>query len=209
MNTIWLATFNSGKIREFESLFDPQHFKFKIAKELPNYSAPEETGTTFLENAKLKAVSLYSVLNTQQAVIAEDSGLVVEGLNGFPGIFSARYAGDKASDAQNCDKVLKMVKIRTPQMRKAKFVSCLYFKGPDFELHAQGEVHGEISISPKGAYGFGYDPIFIPEGYDQTMAELGLAVKNKISHRKLAVQSLKQALQEKSPQWFDNTNSSH
>jgi XTP/dITP diphosphohydrolase len=203
MNTIWLATFNSGKIREFQTLFDPKHFNFKIAKELANYSAPEETGTTFLENAKLKADSLYSVLNTQQAVIAEDSGLVVEGLNGFPGIFSARYAGDKASDAQNCDKVLKMVKIRTPQMRKAKFVSCLYFKGPDFELHAQGEVHGEISISPRGASGFGYDPIFIPEGYTQTMAELGLAVKNKISHRKLAAQTLKQALLEKSPEWFN------
>lgn len=203
MNTIWLATFNSGKIREFESLFDPKFFKFKIAKELANYSAPEETGSTFLENAKIKADSLYSVLNNQQPVIAEDSGLVVEGLNGFPGIFSARYAGDKASDAQNCDKVLKMVKIRTPQMRKAKFVSCLYFKGPDFELHTQGEVHGEISISPKGASGFGYDPIFIPEGYSQTMAELGLAVKNKISHRKLAVQSMKQALQEKSPDWFN------
>ncbi len=202
MNTFWLATFNSGKIREFEILFDPLLFKFKIARDVPNYSAPDETGTTFLENAKIKAESLYAVLNNSEPVIAEDSGLVVEGLNGFPGIFSARYAGDKASDAQNCDKVLKMVKIRTPLARKAKFVSCLYFKGPDFEISTIGEVHGEISMGPKGASGFGYDPIFIPEGYDKTMAELGLAIKNKISHRKLATQSLKQALMEKYPEWF-------
>lgn len=202
MNTIWLATFNPGKIREFESLFDPKLFKFKIAKDVPSYSPPDETDTTFLENAKLKAESLYAVLNSSEPVIAEDSGLVVEGLNGYPGIYSARYAGDKASDAQNCDKVLKMVKMRTPTMRKAKFVSCIYFKGPDFELHTMGEVHGEIAITPKGTTGFGYDPIFIPEGYNQTMSELGLAIKNKISHRKIAVQSLKQALQEKSPEWF-------
>lgn len=199
---IWLATFNPGKIREFEALFDPNFFQFRIAKSVENYTAPEENGTSFKDNAKIKADSLYAVLNTQEPVIAEDSGLVVEGLNGYPGVFSARYAGDNASDIQNSDKVLKMVKIRTPKMRKAKFISCIYFKSKDYELHTIGEVHGQIAISPKGSTGFGYDPIFIPDGYEQTMAELGLAIKNKISHRRNAVQLLKLALQEKSPEWF-------
>ncbi len=199
----WLATFNSGKTREFETLFETSLFQFITAKDVTNYSAPEETGTTFLENAKIKASSLYAVLNNQEPVISEDSGLVVEGLNGYPGIFSARYAGDNASDVQNNDKVLKMVKIRTPKMRRAKFVSCIYFKSNDFELHTVGEVSGSIAMGPKGENGFGYDPIFIPDGYDQTLAELGFAVKNKISHRRNAVHSLKLALLEKSPEWFN------
>jgi XTP/dITP diphosphohydrolase len=199
----WLATFNPGKIREFESLFDPKIFKFKIAREVASYSAPEETGTTFLENAKLKAESLFAVLNNAEPVIAEDSGLVIEGLNNYPGVFSARYAGDSASDAQNSDKVLKMLKIRSPNLRTAKFVSCIYFKCAEFELHTFGEVTGKIAMGPRGSTGFGYDPIFIPDGYDQTMAELGLAVKNKISHRKKAVQSFKEALLEKAPHWFN------
>lgn len=198
----WLATFNTGKVREFESLFDPKLFNFKLAKDVRNYTAPDETGTTFEENAKIKADSLYAVLNNDEPVIAEDSGLIVEGLNGYPGIFSARYAGEKASDLQNCDKVLKMLKIRSPNMRKAKFVSCLYFKSKDFELHTWGEVEGNISLAPHMKSGFGYDPIFIPEGYKVTMSELGPAIKNKISHRKKAVQSLKVALMEKSPEWF-------
>lgn len=201
--TFWLATFNPGKIREFESLFDPKIFKFKIARDVASYSAPDETGTTFLENAKLKAESLFAVLNNAEPVIAEDSGLVVEGLNNYPGVFSARYAGDSASDAQNSDKVLKMLKIRSPNMRTAKFVSCLYFKSKDFELHTMGEVTGKIAMGPRGSAGFGYDPIFIPDGYEQTMAELGLALKNKISHRKKAVQSFKEALLEKAPHWFN------
>lgn len=199
---IWLATFNHGKIKEFETLFDPKIFQFTIAQEAKGYSPPDETGATFLENAKIKADSLFAVINESAPVIAEDSGLVVEGLGGYPGVFSARYAGPNSSDAQNTDKVLKMMKIRTPLNRKAKFVSCIYFKSKDHEFHAFGETEGTIAQGFRGSAGFGYDPVFIPDGYEQTMAELGLAVKNKISHRKKAVQSLKDILTEKAPELF-------
>lgn len=200
---IWLATFNPGKIREFQTLFDPKFFNFQIAREIPNYSAPEEDGETFEANAKIKGESLFAILNYKDVVIAEDSGLVVDGLNGYPGIFSARYAGPTATDLQNNDKVLKMLKLRSPNNRKAKFVSCVFLKAPDFELCAQAEVQGEISLNMKGNSGFGYDPIFIPEGYTQTIAELGLAIKNKISHRKKATEQLKDQLMLKCPQWFN------
>ncbi len=200
---IWLATFNPGKIREFQSLFDPKQFNFQIAKDVSSYSAPAEDGQTFEDNAKIKAESLFAVLNSKEVVISEDSGLVVEGLNNYPGIFSARYAGPTATDLQNNDKVLKMLKLRSPNNRKAKFVSCIYLKSPEFEICTLGEVQGEISMSMKGQTGFGYDPIFIPEGYSQTMSELGLAVKNKISHRKKSVQMLKDQLIDKRPDWFN------
>lgn len=199
---IWLATFNPGKIREFQNLFDPKFFNFQIARDVPSYSAPEEDGETFEANAKIKAESLFAVLNNNEVVIAEDSGLVVEGLSGYPGVHSARYAGLKATDLQNNDKVLKMLKLRSPTHRKAKFVSCIYLKAPGFEICTQGEVTGDIAMSMKGTTGFGYDPIFIPEGYNQTMAELGLAIKNKISHRKKATQALKDLLIDKHPEWF-------
>lgn len=200
--TFWLATFNHGKIKEFESLFDPKFFQFKLAKDAIGYSPPAETGATFIENAKIKAEALFAVINEVAPVLAEDSGLVVEGLGGYPGVFSARYAGDNASDAQNCDKVLKMLKIRSPLNRKAKFVSCIYFKSKDLEFHVQGEVQGTIAQGFRGTSGFGYDPIFIPEGYEQTMSELGLATKNKISHRKKTVQALKEILNDKHSEWF-------
>jgi XTP/dITP diphosphohydrolase len=201
---IWLATFNPGKIREFETLFNKKFFEFKIARDIKSYSPPAETGETFFDNAKIKADSLFEMLNRNEIVIADDSGLCVEGLNNFPGIFSARYAGEKATDLQNNDKVLKMVKLRTPTNRKAKFISQIYIKTPEFEFSAQGELMGTISQSIKGSSGFGYDPIFIPDGYEQTMAELGLAIKNKISHRKKSVQALKDYLVLHKPGWFNS-----
>ena len=191
MMTIWLATFNLGKIKEFESIFHNFDIQFKLAGEWPHYTSPEETGYTFSENAKIKGESLFSVLSPKEGVLAEDSGLVVEGLNGSPGVYSARYAGEEASDEENNNKVLKALDSQNPDKRNAKFVSFVYFKTPKIQISVQGEVQGQIAPKPCGNSGFGYDPIFIPQGHSHTFAELGTSTKNTMSHRKMALEKLK------------------
>lgn len=192
--TLWIASFNPGKVTEFKKIFTDQDIK--LASDVSGYDSPDETGDSFEANAKIKANSLFKVLKQTEWVLAEDSGIMVDGLGGLPGVHSARYAGENASDILNNDKVLKMLKLRSPLNRKAKFVSCIYIKGPDTEFAVFGEVSGKIALGPKGKEGFGYDPIFIPEGFEQTMAELGISMKNKISHRAQACKALKEKLEE-------------
>lgn len=190
MVKLWVATTNKGKLDEFK------HTLMGVAEihspsELSAYASPKETGSTFVENARIKAKSLRAVVDGW--VVADDSGLVVEGLNGLPGIHSARYAGEKASDAENVAKLLKMIQIRSPGNRKAKFVCALVVYSPDGEEHViETEFPGEISKKAAGKGGFGYDPVFIPEGQTKTISELGAAFKNQHSHRAKAVRSLKQ-----------------
>lgn len=192
--SLWIASFNPGKLVEFEKLFAQEKLEIKLAKEIAGYDSPDETGDSFEGNAKIKAHSLFKVLKMQNWVLAEDSGLMVEGLGGLPGIHSARYAGPKASDTLNNDKLLKMLKLRSPLNRAAKFVSCIYFKSPEHEFHVFGELPGQIAQTAKGRGGFGYDPVFIPEGYEQTLSELGMGIKNQISHRHKAFILLKEEL---------------
>ena len=188
---LWVATGNQGKLNEFKMLFNrlvqEKGLVLHAQQELPVFSAPPETGDTFLANARIKARALRSVKNTFW-VIGEDSGLTVEGLNGLPGVHSARYAGPKAQDAENVAKLLKMMTIRQMNNRKAAFVSTIVAFSPDGAEHIfEGRLDGEIAKVPKGTTGFGYDNVFIPTGETQTLAELGLAFKNKISHRAKAV----------------------
>lgn len=187
---IWVATTNQGKLNEFRNILSPHGFTIRSPADLPVYSAPKEDGKTFEDNARIKARTMRAIKPGTWAT-GEDSGLEVEGLGNMPGIFSARYAGDKASDGENNAKVLKMVQIRTPMNRKAQFHCCLIAYSPEGkEFIFEGIVNGEITTSAKGTSGFGYDPIFIPEGQTQTFAELGVAYKNQVSHRAQAIRQL-------------------
>lgn len=148
---------------------------------------PEETGANFEENALLKceAVSDY----TKFPILADDSGLCVKALNGLPGVRSARYAGENAGDMDNVRKLLTDMSGFSD--RSASFTACLCLLKPNkIPLYYYGVINGTILSEPRGLGGFGYDPVFVPEGYDQSFAELGPEVKNNISHRRLALNYL-------------------
>lgn len=187
--TLWVATTNQGKLNEFRNLM-AERVEIHGLQDLKNYAAPPETGKTFEDNARIKARSL-KAMRPGTWVVADDSGLEVEGLGGLPGVHSARYAGDKASDAENVAKLLKMLQIRSPGNRTAVFRCVLVAYDPEGREHVlRGEVKGQITPTARGKAGFGYDPIFAPEGHDKTFAELGSAVKNQISHRAVAIREL-------------------
>jgi len=187
---IWIATGNHGKVREYERLFAPLKHKIFSLKDVLSFTAKPETGKTFLENAQQKARTLHAVKNNFW-VLGEDSGLEVEGLNGMPGIYSARYAGDHAKDIENYTKVLKMLTLKNAQTRNAAFKCTIVAISPEKKEYIfEGVLKGTISPLPRGTEGFGYDPIFIPEGEQKTIAELGLAYKNKTSHRARAIEKM-------------------
>lgn len=189
---LWIATSNKGKLAEFRSLLSP--IQIHSPAELSVYSYPAETGKTFLDNARLKARSLKS-MKPQDWVVGEDSGLEAEGLGGLPGIHSARYAGERASDAENNAKLLKMMQLRAGPNRAAQFRCTIVAFSPNGTEHViEGLLQGEISSQARGTTGFGYDPVFIPKGETLTLAELGLAKKNAISHRAQAIRQLSDLL---------------
>lgn len=196
---LWVATGNSHKMTEFKMLLNRSTLNLRSQKELPAFSAPPETGKTFTDNARIKAKALHAV-RPDTWVMAEDSGLVCEGLNGSPGVYSARYAGEKATDVENNAKVLQMMKIRSASNRAAKFVSVIVVRSPEGEEFVfEGELKGRVAEAQKGADGFGYDSVFIPEGEEKkTLAELGMAYKNRVSHRARAVQAMVEKL---GPRW--------
>ncbi len=187
---IWIATTNKGKLVEYKTLLEPRDVRVRSAQELPVYSAPPETGSTFIENARIKARTMKS-LQPGQWVMGEDSGLEVEGLNNLPGIHSARYAGPKAADSENVAKLLKMMSLRSATNRKARFVCAVVVYDPDGNEHIlEGFMPGEIGRKVAGQTGFGYDVVFLPEGESKTLAELGPGFKNKVSHRAQAIRKL-------------------
>ncbi len=189
---LWLATTNNSKIREIKSLLEPMKIEIHTCAELSYYSPPNETGKTFEENARLKAKSLRSVV-PQDWVLAEDSGLEVEALGNLPGVHSARYAGPKASDAENTSKLIKMINLKTTDNRKARFACCMVLLSPaGQESIFAGSLMGEITKGMRGTQGFGYDSVFQPQGETKTMGEMDLAQKNRISHRAKAISMLKE-----------------
>lgn len=191
---LWVATGNAGKLAEIKSLLMDLPIRIRSQKELPNYYSPEENGDSFLKNAQIKARSLKKIVGDQW-VVAEDSGLVVDGLNGLPGIHSARYAGPRANDLENVAKLLKMISIKSPLHRKAHFITQLVAISPNNEEFCfEGLINGEISKKVQGKGGFGYDPCFIPSGEQKTFAELGIGYKNKNSHRAKAIKMFKEEL---------------
>ena len=199
MIALWISTTNQGKLNEFRNLIGGQVDIHSVG-ELTNYYAPPETGKTFVENARIKAKTL-KALKPGTWVVADDSGLEVEGLGGLPGIHSARYAGDKASDGENVAKLLKMLQIRSPGNRKAMFRCVLVAYDPHGAEHVvEGTALGTIATTSRGKGGFGYDPVFIPEGKEQTFSELGIAVKNQISHRAKAIREFMRLIEQTSHQ---------
>ena len=191
---VWVATGNSGKLREFRFLLRELSVDLHGQNELDFFSPPPENGDSFLANAQIKARALAAV-KPGVWVIADDSGLCCEGLGGLPGIHSARYAGDKAKDTDNQAKLLKMLQMRTTN-RKAHFHCSLVAISPaGEEIQVEGQLLGQIARKQSGQGGFGYDPVFIPEGYEKTLAELEPQEKNKISHRAQAMARLLPRLQ--------------
>ncbi len=179
-NIIVLATRNEGKVREFQELLKDFPVEIRCLKDFGPIPEVVEDGETFDDNAYKKAHFTAKVLGLP--VIADDSGLVVEALNGAPGVKSARYAGEKATDADNIAKLLKEMEGKAN--RKAAFeciISIAVPSGP--ALTYEGRCEGEITLEPRGEGGFGYDPVFYYPPYGKTFAEIPMAEKNKVSHR--------------------------
>ena len=185
---LWIATSNAGKLKEFQNMAMSSPLKIRTPKELDFYSSPKETGETFLENAKIKAQSLHKSLSDKNTwVLAEDSGLVVDGLNGLPGIHTARYAGPNARDSENNAKLLKMLSFKSPNNRKAHFYCSIFVISPEgTQLNYEGIIEGSIGKKLAGTGGFGYDPLFIPNEESKSLAELDPSFKSKNSHRSKA-----------------------
>jgi XTP/dITP diphosphohydrolase len=183
---ILLATANMGKIRELQEMLKGQAIQVLSLKDFPDFPEIEETGTSFAENALLKARKAAEVSGLVS--LADDSGLEVDALNGEPGIFSARYAGEPKSDERNIDKLLAKLESVPEGNRTARFRCVIAVVVPDGrEFLAEGTVEGRILFARRGLGGFGYDPVFFLPQLNKTMAELSLEEKNTISHRAQAL----------------------
>lgn len=201
---VLVATGNPGKIREIEESLLGLPVSLRYLREFHNISPAQEVGATYEENAILKALS-YSK-QTGICALADDSGLEVDALGGQPGVRSARYAGDGASDHMRTEKLLRALTTNPIQVRTARFVCCMALAGwplkeaeagsdePSVLYVSQGKCEGQIQIEPRGGNGFGYDPVFAPIGYDRTFAELPPTVKNAISHRGQALTAIREFL---------------
>ena len=190
-----LATGNAGKVREFNRLLAGA---FEVRPLPAGVGLPPETGDTFAANARLKAESVFGALGGARAVLADDSGLEVAALGGRPGIFSARFAGEGASDADNVAKLLQ--ELCEASDRSARFVCALCFvapAGPERAdavwwgtMEVEGVTKGSITLVPRGDDGFGYDPVFQPAGWELTLAEAPPEEKDGVSHRGAAARAL-------------------
>ena len=182
-----LATNNAGKVKEFRSLLQGIPFELVTPQEMGIKSEVAETGTTYEENARLKACALSK--ESGLLTLADDSGLEVDALNGEPGVMSARYAGKNASDADRVKYLLSKIKDVPKEKRTARFRCVIAIAKPDDLVEfCKGECQGLIAFEPCGKNGFGYDPIFCFPKYGKTMAELAIDIKNRISHRGRAAQ---------------------
>lgn len=189
-NKVVLATGNKGKVKELARMLSPFNFKVVPQSEFDVPDVPE-TGTTFVENAIIKARHAAKI--TGLPAIADDSGLAVDALGGAPGIYSARYSGDDATDQKNIDKLLESLKDTPAPSRQARFLCVLVFMQSAEDptpLICQGEWHGTISEQQSGSQGFGYDPVFWVPELSCTAAELSSDVKNSLSHRAKALEKL-------------------
>lgn len=193
MKQILVATNNKGKVRDFEQLFKPHGIEVISLKDLNEPIEVEETGTTFEENAILKAEETAKILG--KWVISDDSGLEIDALNGEPGVFSARYAGEPKDDEANIDKALNGLKDIPEGSRDARFRCVLAIAGPGIETKTfSGSCDGSILFERHGENGFGYDPIFYVPSEGKAMAELTPAEKAAISHRGVAMRKFEKEL---------------
>lgn len=189
---IYLATQNQHKIDEIKDLLGDL-FDFRTVFELGLVVEIPETGSTLAENSRQKAEFIAQKFGGITC-LADDSGLEVDALNGAPGVYSARYAGEAKSDTANVAKLLQVM--ANEPNRNARFVTVLTLHHQGQFYVFEGEVHGQIQAEPRGTQGFGYDPIFIPKGIEQTFAELSLAEKNQLAHRARALEKFKMFVQD-------------
>lgn len=195
VKTVVIATNNAHKVEEIETALDFEGWEFKSLKDAGLVSDPDETGSTFLENARIKARAAHDIAGT--AVLADDSGLIVDALDGAPGVFSSRYSGIDGDDRANNVKLLQELGAVPYEQRTARFATVLVFIDENgSETVAGGFVEGHIGFAERGEHGFGYDPLFFPDAYngDVTMAELTQGQKNAISHRGNALRELRKKL---------------
>jgi XTP/dITP diphosphohydrolase len=198
---ILIATGNRNKVKEIQQIIDevmPGRFELVIAADVTDMNIEvEETGETLEENAQLKA-DVFNKL-TGEASIADDTGLEIDFLGGRPGVRSARFAGEDKNDFDNRQKVLSLMAGLPDKERIARFRTVICFTDGMTEKYFAGICPGRISINERGSNGFGYDPIFIPEGYEKTFAEMEIEEKNSISHRRKAIDELVRFLASYSP----------
>ena len=196
-NVIVMASHNQHKIKEIEAI--TKKFGMPVISRDEAGVPPVEIiedGETFEENSFKKANEIMKLCG--RITLADESGLEVDYLDGAPGVYSARFAGEDGNDAKNNEKLLKLLDGAAPEARTARFVSVITMVYPDGTvLTARGECPGRILEAPAGENGFGYDPLFVPDGCDVTFAQLGAEEKNRISHRAKALEKLEYLLQER------------
>ena len=193
MRRIIAATNNPGKIKVIKQILNALPFEILSLKDAGVNIRVTEDGSSFEENALKKAMEIFKY--TGQAVLADDSGLEVMALGGQPGVYSARFAGENATDEENNSKLLKMLEAVPYERRQAVFRCVVVLVIPDASvLRATGACYGKIGFSPAGRNGFGYDPLFIVDGLGKTFAELTPEEKNVISHRGVALKKLKELI---------------
>ncbi|YCM46705.1 RdgB/HAM1 family non-canonical purine NTP pyrophosphatase [Verrucomicrobiaceae bacterium 227] len=186
-----VATRNAHKVDEIKAILSD--FEVCDLSEVTSPPVVEETGTTFLENATLKAIAISKVTNA--LVLSDDSGLEVDALGGDPGVYSSRYGGEEGNDALNNAKLLKEMAGQTNRAARFRCVIVLAREGKVL-AHFSGAVEGRIADKAAGAGGFGYDPFFVPSGFEASFAELGEEIKNTLSHRARALEGVKSWLEE-------------
>ncbi|PTX99111.1 non-canonical purine NTP pyrophosphatase [Opitutus sp. ER46] len=183
---IHFASGNAHKVAELQLLADAAHAPVRIvsARDVGGMPPVVEDAGTFVGNARKKALALRAKLPADAWTLADDSGLCVDALDGGPGVESAYYAGPQGDSAANLAKLVTVMRDVPPERRRAHFTCVLLLAGPDGrELMCEGRCEGRLLVAPRGGQGFGYDPLFVPDGHEQSFAELGETVKNVISHR--------------------------
>lgn len=195
MKKIIVASNNKHKIDEIKAILSGLEYEIISLKEANINVDVDETGTTFMENAMIKASEIFNLLNYPEdiLVMADDSGLCVDILDGAPGVFSARFAGEHGNDSANNEKLLELLKDENKN-RNAKFVCAIALIGKDEVIQAEGYVEGKITEKLEGSNGFGYDPLFLVPQFNRTFAQLTEDEKNSISHRGRALEILKSKL---------------
>ena len=192
LRKVIFASGNKGKIREVKEILAGNSLDIISLIDLNDQEEIIEDGITFEDNAHKKAHHVFNKYKIP--VIADDSGLIVEQLNGKPGVFSARYAGENATDLENNKKLIKELKNMPVPHYASYYCLAVYYNGDKY-INAEGVLKGQIVLFPKGENGFGYDPLFIAKDHEYTMGELDLFEKNKISHRAKAFNNLKKKLE--------------
>jgi XTP/dITP diphosphohydrolase len=197
LSELLVATNNAGKVRELACALEDLPLRLRLLRDFAEVIEPEETGETFADNAALKA--LYYSAHAGVLTLSDDSGLVVDALGGAPGVRSARYMGPDATYSERMTRLLEEIDATGDRERRARFVCVIAVAEPSTgELKTfEGRCEGRIAHEPRGTGGFGYDPIFIPDGHAQTFGELPDEIKQTISHRALAVRQASDHLRER------------